>query len=119
MAGTSPRIHGDGEQTRDFTYIDDVVDATLLAAFSAKAEGQFTRRTGRETTGNQLARIIIEITGAQVEPAYATRREMTTFAVACSTSKDSPRAAMGAFCDGRAGLRRTYLVDDHTKGKTS
>ena len=77
MSGQSPRIHGDGEQTRDFTYIDDVVEATLLAAFMAKAEGQvYNVGTGRETTINQLARIIIEITGAGVEPSYVDRRDI-------------------------------------------
>ena len=69
MAGESPRIHGDGEQTRDFTYIDDVVEATILAGVSSKAEGQvYNVGTGREVTVNQLARMIIQITGAAVEP---------------------------------------------------
>jgi UDP-glucose 4-epimerase len=76
-AGESPRIHGDGEQTRDFTYVDDAVEATLLAAFTAKADGQvYNVGTGRETTVNQLARIIIEITQAKVEPAYVDRRDI-------------------------------------------
>jgi len=77
MAGEPPRIHGDGEQTRDFTFIDDVVDATLQAAFSSKAEGQvYNVGTGRETTINQLARTIIAITGSQVEPVYVDRRDI-------------------------------------------
>lgn len=77
MAGEAPRIHGDGEQTRDFTYIDDVVEATLLAGFNSKAEGQvYNVGTGRETTVSRLARIIIEITGAKVEPAYIDRRDI-------------------------------------------
>jgi UDP-glucose 4-epimerase len=77
MSGAQPRIHGDGEQTRDFTYIDDVVDATILAGVTAKAEGQvYNVGTGRETTVNQLARIIIEVTGADVEPAYVDRRDI-------------------------------------------
>ncbi|HEU4386895.1 MAG TPA: NAD-dependent epimerase/dehydratase family protein [Blastocatellia bacterium] len=77
MAGEPPRVHGDGEQTRDFTYVDDVVEATLLAAVSPKAEGQvYNVGTGRETTINQLARTIIEITGARVEPAYVDRRDI-------------------------------------------
>jgi UDP-glucose 4-epimerase len=77
MAGEPPRIHGDGDQTRDFTYIDDVVEATLLAGFTAKAEGQvYNVGTGRETTVNQLARLIIEVTGAGVEPAYIDRRDI-------------------------------------------
>lgn len=77
MSGRAPRIHGDGEQTRDFTYIDDVVDATLLAGFSPKAEGQvYNVGTGRETSVNQLARLIIQITGAEVEPEYVDRRDI-------------------------------------------
>ena len=77
MAGQSPRIHGDGEQTRDFTYIDDVVEATLLAGLSPKADGQvYNVGTGREVTVNQLARMIIEITGVSVEPAYTDRRDI-------------------------------------------
>ena len=77
MNGESPRIHGDGEQTRDFTYIDDVVEATLLAGISPKADGQvYNVGTGREVTVNQVARAIIEITGAKVEPAYVDRRDI-------------------------------------------
>src|SRR5215510_14164729 len=77
MKGESPRIHGDGEQTRDFTYIDDVVEATLLAGTSPKADGQvYNVGTGREVTVNQLARSIIEITGANVEPEYVDRRDI-------------------------------------------
>src|SRR5438128_4994321 len=77
MKGEPPKIHGDGEQTRDFTYIDDVVEATLLAGISPKADGQvYNVGTGRETTINQLARLVIEITGASVEPAYVDRRDI-------------------------------------------
>ena len=77
MSGQPPKIHGDGEQTRDFTYIDDVVDATLEAGFNSKAEGQvYNVGTGRETTINQLARTIIDITGAKVEPVYVDRRDI-------------------------------------------
>jgi UDP-glucose 4-epimerase len=77
MKGEPPRIHGDGEQTRDFTYIDDVVEATLLAGISPKADGQvYNVGTGREVTVNQLARTIIEITGADLEPAFVDRRDI-------------------------------------------
>jgi UDP-glucose 4-epimerase len=77
MNDESPRIHGDGEQTRDFTYIDDVVEATLLAGISPKADGQvYNVGTGREVSVNQLARTIIEITGAKLEPAYVDRRDI-------------------------------------------
>jgi UDP-glucose 4-epimerase len=77
MSGQSPRIHGDGEQTRDFTYVDDVVEATLLAGVSPKADGQvYNVGTGREVSVNHLARLIIEVTGSGVEPEYIDRRDI-------------------------------------------
>ena len=56
MAGEPLRIHGDGGQTRDFTYVDDAVDATLLAAITPRAEGEvFNVGSGIETSINDLA----------------------------------------------------------------
>lgn len=58
-AGHPLQVHGDGQQTRDFTYIDDAVDATLLAAIQPRAEGEvFNVGTGIETSVNALARLI-------------------------------------------------------------
>lgn len=77
MKGEPIRIHGDGEQTRDFTYVDDAVEATLLAAFSPKAEGQvYNVGTGRETTINQLARAIVDITGSKAGTVAVDRRDI-------------------------------------------
>lgn len=58
------QIHGDGFQTRDFTYIDDVVEATLLAALSPKAVGEvFNVGTGIETSVRQLAAAVAVAVG--------------------------------------------------------
>lgn len=55
-AGRPVSIHGDGEQTRDYTYVDDAVDATLLAGIHPRAEGEiFNVGTGIETSVNALA----------------------------------------------------------------
>ena len=52
-------IFGDGEQTRDYTFITDAVDATILAATHPKALGDvFNVGTGVETSVNKLAEII-------------------------------------------------------------
>ena len=77
MRGQPPLIHGDGEQTRDYTYVDDAVEATVRAALDAKAEGQvYNVGTGRETSVNQLAKLIIKITGAEVELSHIDRRDI-------------------------------------------
>jgi UDP-glucose 4-epimerase len=77
MAGEAPLIHGDGEQTRDYTYVADAVEATLLAAVSPRAEGQvYNVGTGRETTVNQLATMIIRITGHDMRPQHLDKRDI-------------------------------------------
>jgi UDP-glucose 4-epimerase len=75
--GQAIRIHGDGEQTRDYTYVADAVEATLLALCSPKAEGQvYNVGTGRETSVNQLARLIAENTGSSLAPVHLDKRDI-------------------------------------------
>ncbi len=77
LAGEQPTIYGDGEQSRDFTYIENVVHANLLAA-AAPAErvsGQMMNAaTGSRITLNETFRILRELTGYAGEPAYAPAR---------------------------------------------
>jgi UDP-glucose 4-epimerase len=68
--GEPPVIFGDGQQTMDFVYIGDVARANLLAAQSDVQEGAFNVASGVETSANELARLLIELTGAPVEPVY-------------------------------------------------
>lgn len=77
MSDTGAVIHGDGEQTRDYTYISDAVEATVLAAVSPRAEGQvYNVGTGRETSVNQLAAMILRICGSKVAPNHLDRRDI-------------------------------------------
>ncbi len=75
--GTPPQIHGDGEQTRDYTYVDDAVEATLMALASPRSEGQvFNLGTGTEVTVNHLAAVIAELYGKSIEPVHIDRRDI-------------------------------------------
>jgi len=77
MAGEPVRIHGDGGQTRDFTYVDDAVDATLLAAITPRAEGEvFNVGSGIETSINDLAAGIGVALGRQIETESIDRRDI-------------------------------------------
>jgi UDP-glucose 4-epimerase len=67
--GNPPIIFGDGEQTRDFTFIKDAVAATTLAAES-DACGVFNIARGEKITINRLAKLVIELIGNNVEPVY-------------------------------------------------
>jgi len=62
-------IHGDGEQSRDLTFIDDVVRANILAAES-DAEGTYNIGCGKSTTINQLAGSILNLMGKDLQPIH-------------------------------------------------
>ena len=77
MAGEPMPIHGDGGQTRDFTYVDDAVDATLLCAVTPRAEGEvFNVGSGTETPVNDLAAAIGVSLGSDVETVWIDRRDI-------------------------------------------
>jgi UDP-glucose 4-epimerase len=77
LAGRPPVIHGDGNQTRDFTFIDDAVEATLLAGTSDRSIGEvFNVGSGVETRVNELAAVLIRLTSARVTPAHTDRRDV-------------------------------------------
>ncbi len=77
LAGEQPTIYGDGEQSRDFTYIDNVVNANLQAA-AAAAEAVSGRSmnlaTGSAITLNQTFEILCGLTGYRGRPAYTEPR---------------------------------------------
>jgi UDP-glucose 4-epimerase len=75
--GLSPVIHGDGQQTRDFTYIGDAIEATVTAGLSAKAEGEvFNVGSGIETNVNTLAQLVLELYGLDAKPSHVDRRDI-------------------------------------------
>jgi len=77
LNGQIPQIHGDGEQTRDFTYVEDAVEATLLSALNAKAVGEvFNVGSGFETSINHLVNNLMEITGQHLDIEYIDKRDI-------------------------------------------
>ena len=65
----SPVVYGDGEQTRDFTFIDDVVNANIVAA-EHESTGVFNIAGGTRVSINELAQAILKISGKQLELTY-------------------------------------------------
>jgi UDP-glucose 4-epimerase len=72
MRGERPVIYGDGGQTRDFTYVSNVVDANLRAAESSKGVGEvINAAVGEEISLNELLSVLKKIVGrADAEPEY-------------------------------------------------
>jgi len=75
MEGRPPVIFGDGEQSRDFTYVANVVEGNLLAATAPPAAGRIINvACGDRITVNQLADTIARALGAATEPVHAEER---------------------------------------------
>jgi UDP-glucose 4-epimerase len=75
MHGRAPVIYGDGEQSRDFTFVDNVVAANLLACTAPGAAGQFMNiACGERYSLNLLVKYLGEIMGKNVAPVYEQER---------------------------------------------
>jgi nucleoside-diphosphate-sugar epimerase len=75
LDGRSPKIYGDGEQTRDFTYVANVVDGVLRACEAPGVSGEIINvATGGRISLNQLFRTMRELIGGSIEPSYSDPR---------------------------------------------
>ena len=110
LAGEQPTIYGDGGQSRDFTYIDNVVHANLLAAAAPaeKVAGRMMNAaTGASITLNQTFEILAELTGYKGKPVYEAERagdirdSLADIGLAKELLGYEPKV------DFREGLRRT------------
>jgi UDP-glucose 4-epimerase len=70
-------VHGDGLQTRDYTYVDDAVAATILASLTTKADGEiFNVGTGMETSVLDLVAAISRLYGGRLNVQHSERRDI-------------------------------------------
>jgi UDP-glucose 4-epimerase len=70
-----PTVYGDGEQSRDFTYVDNVVEANLLAARAKQTRGEVVNiACGERITVNAIINLINEIVGKDIKAEYVAER---------------------------------------------
>jgi UDP-glucose 4-epimerase len=115
LAGEAPTVFGDGEQTRDYVFVGDVVEA-LLAASSALAErgtaleGPFNIGTGRETSVLELVAMLAEAAGRDVEPVHAPARTGEIGRVAIDPAAAGRELGWSPAVELGDGLGRTYVA---------
>ncbi|MFC2162116.1 NAD-dependent epimerase/dehydratase family protein [Candidatus Altiarchaeota archaeon] len=68
--GISPEIYGDGNQTFDYIYIDDAIEATILAIQSSQNDKAYNIGTGRGITIKRLCEMLISSEGKDIKPVY-------------------------------------------------
>ncbi|HLV88174.1 MAG TPA: SDR family oxidoreductase [Candidatus Sulfotelmatobacter sp.] len=110
LRGEQPTILGDGEQSRDFTYVDNAVQANLLAcqAPSAKAAGKmFNIATARRVTLNETFRLLQGLTNYSGSPKYGPEREGDIKHSLADISRAEAALGYKPTVDFEEGLRRT------------
>ena len=105
-------VHGDGNQTRDYIYIDDVVKG-LIAAASATSVNRDTINlgSGRETSVRELTRLVAEITEKKPEIVYNTRNDGGPNRMCADISLAREKLGFYPLIPLEIGLQQTYEAD--------
>ena len=106
LDGKAPTIFGDGKQTRDFVYVEDVARANLLAT-DASTSGLANIGTGVETSVNDIARHLASLTGFRGEPLRVAPRPGEVYRIALDASKAKRWLSWGPQISLMDGLRKT------------
>jgi UDP-glucose 4-epimerase len=110
LAGEQPTIYGDGNQSRDFTYIENVVHANLLAAEAPaeKVSGEvMNTATGKRITLNETFELLCELTGYKGKPVYVPERAGDIRDSLADIRMAGNLLGYSPIVDFREGLRRT------------
>jgi nucleoside-diphosphate-sugar epimerase len=114
-----PVIHGDGKQTRDFTYVENVVQANRKAALAPteNVSGEiFNVGCGERITVNRLARELKAVTGASVDPVHGDPRPGDVRHSQADISKAQSAFGYEPTVDLKEGLRRTVAWFEQERG---
>jgi nucleoside-diphosphate-sugar epimerase len=108
LDGRQPTIYGDGEQTRDFTYVANVVDGVLRAAETPGLSGEIINvATGGRTSLNALLAVLQRLMGTNMTPLYGPPRKGDVRDSQADIRKAERLLAYRTIVDLEEGLRRT------------
>ncbi|MCD6412693.1 MAG: SDR family oxidoreductase [Elusimicrobia bacterium] len=108
MNNTPPPIYGNGKQSRDFTYVRNVVEANILATKAKKVSGEvFNVACGRDTKVIDLVKILNEIMGKNIKPAFLPKRPGDVFRTLASTRKVKRKLGFTGRYTFEEGLKKT------------
>lgn len=111
LEGRQPVVHGDGEQSRDFTFVDNAVDANLLAASADGAAGQvFNIACGERTSLNEIIARLSALTGEEIEPLHTDPRPGDVRHSLADISRAAAVLEYEPAVDFEEGLRRTFAA---------
>ena len=110
-------VHGDGNQTRDYVYVDDVVAAMLSAATSPNLNGQVINvGSGKETSIRDLVRLVLEVTGGSPQVMYNNRVEGGVSRMRADLTQGDEKLHYCPMVSLEDGLRRMLVREPHVRG---
>ena len=119
-AGQPPLIFGDGKQTMDFVYIDDVARSNILALQSDISDEVFNVASGTETSLNDLAEALVKVMGSDLKPEYGPERKVNPVSRRLAdTEKAEKVLGFRAEVDLEEGLRRLVAWWSRNRGQVA
>lgn len=109
IEGSSPVVYGDGEQSRDFTYVDNVVDVSLRACEAPGASGKvFNGGTGLRITLNEVLKLLEKVSGKSIRAKYDPPRTGDILHSQADINLAREVLSYRPLVDFEEGLRRTW-----------
>lgn len=119
QSGSAPKIFGDGLQSMDFVYVEDVARANLAALTSDIGDEVFNVGTGVQTTLLQLADLLLKLYDSSLQPEYHPARKVNNVqARQASIQRAQAELGFTASIDLEAGLRGLIAWRDEVKANT-
>lgn len=106
--GTEMQIWGDGENVRDYLYIDDLVNATLQLIARPEAAGTYNLGSGIGHSINQVKRLVEQVTGLQIHADYRAARGADVRAVVLDSTRIYERLGWQPGVELAQGVERTW-----------
>lgn len=117
-AGQSPKIFGDGSQSMDFVYVDDVARANVAGLVSDTTDEVFNVGTGVQTNLNELCHLLLKVTGSSLKPEYHEARKVNNVQTRrAAVDKAERMLGFKANVDLEAGLKLLIEWRDQVKSE--
>jgi UDP-glucose 4-epimerase len=117
-AGRSPKIFGDGSQSMDFVYVEDVARANIAGLVSDVTDEVFNVGMGVQTTLNELCHLLLKVTGSYLKPEYHEARKVNNVqARRATTEKAEKMLGFKAQVDLESGLKLLIQWHDQTRAE--
>lgn len=105
LRGEPPTVFGDGSQTRDYVFVEDVVRANLLSITGK--EGVYNIGTGIETSVNQIIQLFSKILKKEIKPMYTQPRKGEVFRISLDSEKAKKELGFSVRYNLEQGLMKT------------